>query len=137
MPKQPAKNANIMVDTVVMEDDIDSFSLTVTPEVPVVTALSDAGPRRVVGNYDYSLDISGANDFAAGMSDATLYNLCSDAAGGPVGVDPTGATPATASDPHYDGTYMCSSYKISGAVGGRIDFAATLVGASALTRTVA
>ncbi|MCJ7797116.1 MAG: hypothetical protein MUQ56_10185 [Thermoleophilia bacterium] len=137
MAKLAAKVCNIMVDTVVLEDDIDSFSLTVTPEVPVVTALSDAGPRRVVGNYDYSLDISGANDFAAGMSDAVLYNLCSDAAGGPVGVDPTGAVAAGASDPHYDSTaMMCSSYKISGAVGGRVDFAATLVGASALARTV-
>jgi hypothetical protein len=137
MAKQPAKNANIMVDTVVMEDDIDNFSLNVTPEVPVVTALSDVGPRRVMGNYDFSLDLSGAADFAAGQSDAVLFGLCSDALGGPVGVDPTGAVAAGASDPHYDSTMMCSGYAISGAVGGRIDFKATLVGTSALVRAVA
>jgi hypothetical protein len=135
--KQPAKNANITLDTVVIEDDVDSFGLTVTPETPVVTAFGDAGPRRVVGNYDWQVDLSGAVDFAAGQTDATLFNLCSDAAGGPIGVDPTGAVAAGASDPHYDGTVMCSSYKISGAVGGRIDFSATMVGASALTRAVA
>ena len=136
MAKQAAKVCNITVDTVVLEDDVDNFSLNVTPEVPVVTALGDAGPRRVMGNYDFSLDLGGAADFAAGQSDATLFNLCSDAAGGPVGVDPTGGV-VGASDPHYDSTMMCSSYVISGAVGGRIDFKATLVGASALTRAVA
>ena len=136
MAKLAAKATNITIDGVTLEDDIDNWSLTVTPEVPVVTALSDAGPRRVVGNYDFSLDISGAADFAAAQSDATLYNLCSDAAGGPMGVDPTGVA-ADASNPHYDSTVMCSSYKISGAAGGRVDFAATLVGAAALARTVA
>jgi hypothetical protein len=58
-------------------------------------------------------------------------------AGVAVGVDPTGATPATASDPHYDSTMVLASYGISGAVGGRIDFKASLQGNSALTRTVA
>jgi len=137
MAKLAAKACNLTIDAVPLEDDVDSFSLNVTPEVPVTTALSDAGPRRVVGNYDYSLDLSGAADFAAAQSDATLYNLCSDAAGGPTGVDPTGIA-ADADNPHYDSTsMMCSSYRLSGAVGGRVDFAATLVGNAALARTVA
>ena len=135
--KQPAKNANLTIDTVPLEDDVDNFSLSVTPELPVITALSDVGPRRIMGNYDYSLDLSGAADFAAGQSDAVLFGLCSDADGGPVGVDPTGLA-AGVNDPHYDSTsMMCSGYTVSGAVGGRVDFKATLVGNAALARNTA
>lgn len=136
MSKIPAKVANIMVNSVVIEDDVDNFSLNVTQETPVVNGISDAGPRRVVGNYDFNLDLSGACDFAAAQTDATLFGMVG-SAGVAVGVDPTGATPATASDPHYDSTMVLASYGISGAVGGRIDFKASLQGNSALTRTVA
>jgi len=135
MAKQPAKNANILV-SVALEDDIDNFALNVTQETPVVTALGDAGPRRVPANYDYGLDISGGADFAAAQSDATLFGLIG-SAGVAMGVDPTGAGP-DGDNPHYDATsVVLSSYKISGAVGGRVDFAASLQGNSALARTVA
>lgn len=136
MAKQPAKNVNISIATVAVEDDVDNFSLNVQQEIPTVTSFADAGPRRVVGNYDYSLEMSGAVDFASGQTDATFFALVGDADGGAVAVDPTGAS-AAANDPNYDSTSMVlESYRISGQVGGRVDFAATMQGAAALVRNV-
>jgi hypothetical protein len=136
MAKQPAKNANISINAVALEDDIDNFTLPITQELPVVTCFGDAGPRRVTGNYDYGLDISGGADFAAAQSDATLFGLLGNA-GVAMAVDPTGAS-AGANDPNYDATsVVLESYQISGAVGGRVDFSAALKGNSALARAVA
>ena len=75
MAKKAANVVNITVNSVALEDDIDNFNLSVTQETPVVTSFADAGPRRVVSNYDYKLDISGSADFASGQSDATLFGL--------------------------------------------------------------
>lgn len=136
MAKQPAKNANIAVNAVALEDDVDNFTLDVSQETPVVTALSDSGPRRVVGNYDYGLQLAGGADFAAGQSDATLFGLVG-SSGVAMAVDPTGAT-AGANDPNYDATsVVLEGYSISGQVGGRVDFSSQLRGNSALTRAVA
>lgn len=136
MAKQPAKNANISINSVALEDDIDNFELSVTQETPVVTALADAGPRRVVGNYDYNVRVRGGADFAASQSDATLFGLIG-SSGVAVAVDPTGESAGT-NDPNYDASSaVMTSYKISGAVGGRVDFEAELMGNSALQRNVA
>ena len=136
MAKQPAKNANIAVASVALEDDANSFNLDVQQELPVVTAFADAGPRRVTGNYDYGLQLGGVADFASGQSDATLFGLVGDADGGAMAVDPTGAS-AGANDPNYDSTsVLLESYQISGATGGAVQFSAQLRGNAALSRAV-
>jgi hypothetical protein len=136
MAKVPAKDVNISINSVALEDDIDNFVLGIDQELPPVTALADAGPRVVTGNYDYGLDIDGAADFASGQSDGTLFALIG-SAGVAMAVDPTGDA-AGANDPNYDATLVClASYKLSGAVGQRVSFAAGLKGNSALARTVA
>lgn len=135
MAKQPAKNANISINSVALEDDINSFTLNVDQEIPEVTSFADAGPRVVVGNYNWGLDIDGNADFASGQSDATLFGLLG-STGVASAVDPTGASAAT-NDPNYDGTVVLESYSISGSVGGAIEFSASLAGNSALTRAVA
>lgn len=136
MAKQPAKNINIAIGAVVIEDDVSSSRLGITQEVPEVTSYADAGPRRVVGNYDWSLGLEGFPDFASGQSDATLFALVGDADGAASAYDPTGAA-AGANDPNYDGTIVLESYEIAGAVGGPVTFSASLPGTSALTRAVA
>jgi hypothetical protein len=138
MAKQASKVLNVSVAAVAMEDDAQNVTLKVDQKTDEVTALSDVGPRRVVDNYDYSLDMDGAADFASGQSDATLFGLIGVAAGGAVAFDPTGAVAAGASDPHYDSTAMVlSSYQLKAAVGKGVTFSATLQGASALARAVA
>ena len=136
MSKQPAKNANLTVNSVALEDDCEGISLDIKQETPEVTSFADAGPRRVVGNYDYSLGMDGSPDFAAAQSDATLFALIG-SSGVAVGFDPTGAS-AGANDPNYDSTSMLlSSYKIAAKIGASVKFSGELVGNSALSRAVA
>lgn len=136
MAKQPGKNLNLAVNAVAIEDDLNSANLDVKQEVPVVTSFADAGPRRVVGNYDFAVGMEGAPDFAAGQSDATLFGLVG-SSGVAVGFDPTGAA-AGADDPNYDATSMVlEAYSIKAAVGAAVTMSATLQGNSALIRAVA
>ena len=44
--KIPAKDTAITINSVSLEDDIDTWNLGVTPEAIIVTSLSDTGPRR-------------------------------------------------------------------------------------------
>lgn len=135
MAKQPAKNVDILVDSVALEDDIDNFSLDVEQELAVVTSFADAGPRRLPGNYDYGLNFSGKADFASGQSDATLFALVG-SSGVATEVEPTGAT-AGANDPNYDSTSMVlESYSIRGQVSGAVEYSTALKGNAALTRAV-
>ncbi len=133
MAKKAARDANITINSVALEDDISQFSLKVTQETPEVTSFADAGPRRLVGNYDHTLNISGFADPASGQSDATLFGLVG-SSGVAQAVDPTGASAGT-NDPNYDATsVVLASYELSGQVGGALQFAAELQGNSALTR---
>jgi hypothetical protein len=127
---------NYALNSVVLEDDMSNSALNVTQELPTVTSFADAGPRRVVGNYDYNISLEGAGDFASGQSDATIFALV-----GSTGVasawDPTGAA-AGANDPNYDATsVVLESYSITAAVGEAVTYSATVQGNSALARTVA
>lgn len=136
MAKQPAKNLNFSYNSVALEDDMDSATLKIDAERPVITSFADAGPRRSTGNYDWSIDIGGTADFAASQSDATLFAGLT-ATGAAVAYDPTGAAAGT-DDPNYDGTSaVVASYSISSAVGGATKFSASILGNSALARTVA
>lgn len=137
MGKQPASNVNIAIASVAIESEVDNFTLRVTQETPVSAGFGTAGPERKVGNYDYTLDVSGAPDFAAGAADATLFGLVGDPDGDTMAVDPTGAS-AGANDPNYDATLVVlGSYEISASLGGRVSFSASLLGNSALSRAVA
>ncbi len=113
MSKQAARNINIAVNSVALEDDINDASLEISQETPVVTSFADAGPRRLAANYDYSANLGGVADFASGQSDATLFAML-----GSAGV-------------------VLESYSISGAVGGAVEFSASLQGNSAIARAVA
>ena len=130
MAKTAAKDLDVTINSVVYEDEIDSFSLNVDQETPVVTCFSDAGPRRVAGNYDWGMEMAGKLDTAAGQSDASLYALIGTAPFTAV-VEPTGAA-----TPNYTGTAgaLLSGYKLNFAVGGAAEFSASFAGAAALVR---
>ncbi|MFH0900674.1 MAG: hypothetical protein V2A73_08610, partial [Pseudomonadota bacterium] len=105
-------------------------------EVPTVTGLSDAGPRRVVGNYDYNLQCEGAFDGTAAQGDATIFAMVGAVATKALAFDPTGNS-AGASDPNYDATdVVLESYTISGSVGNPVTYSVTVQGNSALARAV-
>lgn len=132
MAKRAARDADLTINSVSFEELADEISLKVQPETPEVTCLADAGPRRVMGNYDFTMSVKGAADFASGASDATLFGMLS-SSGVAVGFDPTG-TAAGVSDPNYDSTMLLGSYEITAKTGAAAMYSAELRGGSALTR---
>lgn len=139
MAKTAAKDANLEWATVAKETYIDSINLTIDVEAPVVTGLGDAGPRRVVGNYDWRFELEGPADFAAGASDAAFGKDCLDGTAQLIEYHPTGTDTAAAGDPNYDGAAsgaIVSSYSITSRVGEGARWSATVVGANTLTRAV-
>lgn len=135
MAKFSGKALNVTLNSVAIEDDMNDSTLNVTQETPEVTSFADAGPRRVVGNYDYTFAMSGFPDFASGQSDATIYGLVG-SSGVSIGWDPTGASAGT-NDPNYDSTsVVLTSYSISASVGGAVEFSAEVAGNAALTRSL-
>jgi hypothetical protein len=54
---------------------LNATDLTIKQEVPDVTAFSDAGPRRLVGNYDHSHTHSGFIDTADDSFDENMFGL--------------------------------------------------------------
>ena len=132
MAKKAAKTAKLSVNSVALEADLSGFGMNVNQETPVVTGLSDAGPRRLAANYDHDLEADGTADFSSGRTDATLFALLG-SAGVATDFDPTG-TAAGASNPHYTTTVLLVSYSLRGQTGGAITFQAKMVGGAALTR---
>lgn len=133
MAKRPARDANLAINSVALEDEATSISLDVKQEAIKVDGLSSTGPERVVGNYDYSLQLDGNADFASGQGDATIFGMVG-SSGVAMAFDPTGAA-AGASDPNYDATsVVLESYSIKAGVGGATTYSATFQGNSALSR---
>lgn len=54
MAKTSAHSSRIYVDEFYLSCSLNAFGLDVSQETPVVTTFCDAGPRRVVGNYDHT-----------------------------------------------------------------------------------
>lgn len=135
MAKIAAKASNFTLNSVAIEDELNSIDLKVDQETFLVNGFSAAGPERVVGNYDWTESIGGSADFAASQGDATIFGLVG-SAGVAAAFDPTGTTAGT-NDPNYDGTVVLKSYSISSKVGAAVTYSAELEGTSALTRAVA
>lgn len=134
MSKQPAKIINVSLGGVALEGYTKNFGLDLTQELPNVTAISDAGPRVVVGNYDWKSSLDGDADFAAGASDATIFGFVQSTAVHAMAFQPAGTT-ETADTPNYDATDLClASYSIKAAVGGAVTYASAFQGNSALSR---
>ena len=135
MAKIAAKNINFSVNSVSLEDELNSLDQSVDQEVIEVDGFSSAGPERVVGNYDYNYSLGGNADFASGQGDATLFALIG-SAGVATNFSPTGNS-AGENDPHYNATsVVMSSYSISGSTGGAVTYSADLQGNSTLARAV-
>jgi len=133
MAKVSVVGIDFSINSVPFEDDLQSLSLDVTQEMLVTTSFSDAGPRRLVGNYDYSHSLGGAVDFTDAQSDATLFAMIANERA--IIFEPLGTT-AGASSPVYNSTCDLASYTISCSSGAPIMFDATLQGSSAMDRDV-
>ena len=134
MAKLGASNINFTLNSVSIEDELNSTSLNVSQEVVNVRGFSSLAPEKVVDGYDWNHSVSGNADFADSQGDATLFAMLSSSAVA-AAFDPTGTT-AAADNPNYDGNVHLGSYSISGSTGGAITYSATLEGTGALTRAV-
>lgn len=132
MAKIGASNINFTLNSVSIEDELNSMTMNVNQEVVNVRGFSSLAPEKVVDGYDWNHSISGTADFAASQGDATIFAMLSSSAVA-AGFDPTGNTAGT-SDPNYDGNVHLGSYSISGSTGGAVTYSATLEGTGALSR---
>lgn len=78
MAKVPAAPTRIYLDQYDLSGYLNSTSLDVTQETIPVTAFSDAGPRRLVGNYDHKESHKGLLDAVALGYDAQAWALLAD-----------------------------------------------------------
>lgn len=137
MGKVASKNLNVSLNSVALEDELTSAGLDIKQTNPVVTALSDEGPRRVVDNYDYTASLEGGFDGASGQGDATFFGMIG-SDGVALAFDPTGAASPGPNDPHYDAaSVVLESYSIKASVGSAVTYSAGLAGNSKLDRAVA
>ncbi len=134
MAKRAAKVVNLSIGGVALEPYAKNIGLDVTQELPNVTALSDVGPRVVVGNYDFKASLDGAADFDAGGPDATIFALVGSTATHAMALQPTGTTEGP-NDPNFDAADVAlASYSIKAAVGADVSYSAAFQGNSALQR---
>ena len=134
MAKIAAAKANLSVNAVALEGELNDISLDIKQEVIKVDGFTQSGPEKVVGNYDWSFKLAGNSNFSSGQGDATVFALLG-SAGVAQDFDPTGAV-AAANNPHYTGTVVLEDYSIKAAVGAATKYSVGLSGASALTRAV-
>ncbi len=127
--------ANYTLNSIAIEDELNSIEQTIEQDVAEVTSFNDVAKEFVQGKYGWTHELGGSVDFAAAQSDATIFAMVG-AVEKAVGFDPTGVT-AASDDPNYDGNVFLTRHSISAQVGAGQSFRATLVGNGALARTVA
>ncbi|OFW68306.1 MAG: hypothetical protein A2Y74_05980 [Actinobacteria bacterium RBG_13_63_9] len=117
MAKVPAKSAAVYFDEFVFSGYLNSTDQTVTPETPVTSALSDAGPRRVMGNYDVSHSDQGFMDTADDSYDEQLFTAMVEAGDHYLGKMFAGIAEGAVA---YESVVKISGEPRSAAVGGAI-----------------
>ena len=78
MAKLPASPSRIYLDEFDISGYLTSTSLDLTQETAGVTTFADAGPRRVVGNYDFSQSHAGLLDPTDDAYDEQIFALLDD-----------------------------------------------------------
>lgn len=79
MAKISAHGTRVYLDQYDLSGYLNSSEQNVDQETPVVTCFSDTGPRRVVGNYDYSHNDLGFFDGTTLTYDAIVHALLENA----------------------------------------------------------
>lgn len=73
MAKVSNLNTRIYLDEFDLSGYLNASGLDIEQETPVVTCLSDGGPRRAVGNYDHTQDHTGFFDGADNAFDERAF----------------------------------------------------------------
>ncbi|MDO8704079.1 MAG: hypothetical protein Q7J84_03955 [Sulfuricaulis sp.] len=75
MAKLANVGSRVYIDQYALSGFLNSLDMSVTQETPVVSTLSDSGPRRLVGNYDHSHSHSGFFDGDTLSFDSWIHAL--------------------------------------------------------------
>jgi hypothetical protein len=143
MARTHGKDSNFSFNSVAIEDELSSITMTASVTESDITAFGDVYQNFLAGKKDVSFDVSGAldADFASD-GDATIFDHITLTSGPKTLVyDPDGAGPDTNS-PEYTCTSsgltgaMVSSYVISLPVGDAATYTATFQCSGSTTRAV-
>ena len=135
MARLAGNDANFSYNTVAIEDELNSITLTVDNTLTEVTAFADIGAEFVEGLMNAKFSIAGSCDFAAAQGDATIFGQIGSGEAAHV-FQPTG-TAAAADHPNYTGNSLVKSYVITCEVGGAATYTAELQVNGPVVRTVA
>jgi hypothetical protein len=109
-------NAHITVNSVVLSSLGNSVSVNYEVDSVEVTAFGDGGHRFTGGLQNNSIEMTLNQDFASGLTEATIYPLVGTTT--TVIIRPNGATTG-ATNPSYtiSNTYLAAHTPVAGAVG--------------------
>ena len=143
MARTHGKDSNFSFNSVAIEDELSSITMTASVGESDITAFGDVYQNFLAGKKDISFDVTGAIDMDfASDGDATIFDHIALTSGPKTLVyDPDGAGPDTNS-PEYTCTSsgltgaMVSSYTISLPVGDAATYTATFQCSGSTTRAV-
>ncbi len=138
MARVHGKNVDYKYNTVDIEDELNTISISFTVPEAEITSFNDAWGNFVAGKKNTKVDIAGTLDMAAGKGEVTLFRSFG---GGPVAtvLEFTGAA-AAANTPTYETASsgltgaLLESLNISLPVGGAATYSATLQHSGSTTR---
>ena len=142
MARKSGRDANISLNSVAIEDSVNSFTTTFTNSEAEITSFTDVYQNFLAGKADVSTTIDGTYDTSTDGTDApeTLWDAQQ---GGPKAlvIDPTGSGPDT-DLPEYQVASsgltgaLVTSIVCSFPVGGESTFSATIQHSGATTRAL-
>lgn len=131
MSKVAVQTTRIWFDEFALSTALTSFSQDINQQTPDVAGLSSDGPEVVVGNYDYSTEISGFFDGDSGEIDETLDAALRDGAVHYLAIFPGSASTNTWG---RDGVFVSEGEARSGAVAGAVMLDSSHQGSGQLVR---
>jgi predicted secreted protein len=140
MARTHGKDLNFSYNTVALEGELNSATISFTIPSADITSFADAWQNFLAGKKTTVTEISGTLNMAAGGGDVTLFEGFGSGVKTTI-LDPTGSGPNT-NDPEYQCTasgltgVLVATYNISLPVGGAATFTATLQHSGSTTRAV-
>ena len=140
MARTHGKDSNLSFNSVSIEDELNSISMSASVAESDVTSFADTYQNFLAGKKNVTFDIAGSLDMAASQGDATIFDHLHTISGPkPLVFDPDGAGPDTNS-PEYTCTSsgltgaLVTSYSISLPVGGAATYSASFQCSGSTTR---
>ena len=111
--------ADVVFDSVALEDELNSWGLNFTVDAADITSFTDAYMNFLGGKPNLTIDMAGFWDSAASQGDATIFAALT-AAAKTWDIEPGGGSTLG-----YNGYAFPTSYSITGTVSGPVTYSAT------------